>query len=691
MNTPAFFTAAVRTVTFLVLVTFTGFWSLPAGHAATASPPERMAYQGFLTDTDGVPLGAETPMAYTVVFRMFPVPTGGSEIWSEQQTVTVDKGYFSILLGEGTEVTAGKHGPLSTIFSSNNASDRHVEMTVIGLGSPPSNVTILPRLQLMTSPYSFLANSTLKVVDDVGADLLTANPSGGVNITGSITSSETVNAASITTSGGITSTGAVNATSFSGDGSALSNLDGARIQGSSVTSTQIMDGTILSGDIANGTITSGNILDNTIEGVDIKNNTIADGKLASSIDTTALPNTIVKRTPQGDVTARRLLATYDVSVESVNPMFSFNTVGGLANRLGVNYANGLSTGAGTQDVVLSARSGKLHLNYGGGSPALTVDTSNNVGIGTQSPTQAKLVVSGSVSGSAAGDNGYAGAQNTRLVTYIDAAGLSFRISEYWSQLRQASINGVLAGAEDWRSKQPTSIYAAQAIWTGSNLIVSSDERIKNVKGPSDPSEDLETLLGIVITDYHYKDVIDKGGSLHKKVIAQQVEKVYPQAVSKRTDVVPDIFKPATCKDGWVHLKTDLKKGDRVKLISADAENVHEVLEVRENEFLMDFRPDDGRVFVYGREVSDFRAVDYEAIAMLNVSATQELTRRLVKVEQRENTLAALEHKAARVTSLENEVAQLKKLVLQLASARESVNPSTPTAGSQVASTAAPTH
>ena len=32
----------------------------------------------------------------------------------------------------------------------------------------------------------------------------------------------------------------------------------------------------------------------------------------------------------------------------------------------------------------------------------------------------------------------------------------------------------------------------------------------------------------------------------------------------------------------------------------------------------------GEVFVYGREVDDFRTVDYEAISMLNVSATQEL-------------------------------------------------------------------
>jgi hypothetical protein len=27
--------------------------------------------------------------------------TGGNELWSEEQTVTVDKGYFSVLLGQG--------------------------------------------------------------------------------------------------------------------------------------------------------------------------------------------------------------------------------------------------------------------------------------------------------------------------------------------------------------------------------------------------------------------------------------------------------------------------------------------------------------------------------------------------------------------------------------------------------------
>ena len=37
-----------------------------------------------------------------------------------------------------------------------------------------------------------------------------------------------------------------------------------------------------------------------------------------------------------------------------------------------------------------------------------------------------------------------------------------------------------------------------------------------------------------------------------------------------------------------------------------------------------------RVFVYGEEVDDFRTVDYEGLTTLNISATQELSKLLIK-------------------------------------------------------------
>ena len=52
--------------------------------------------------------------------------------------------------------------------------------------------------------------------------------------------------------------------------------------------------------------------------------------------------------------------------------------------------------------------------------------------------------------------------------------------------------------------------------------------------------------------------------------------------------------------------------------------MHEVMEVRDGAFRPDGKVDGDSLFVYGREVNDFRSVDYDAISMLNVSATQQL-------------------------------------------------------------------
>ncbi|MFN7976672.1 MAG: tail fiber domain-containing protein [Vicinamibacterales bacterium] len=182
---------------------------------------------------------------------------------------------------------------------------------------------------------------------------------------------------------------------------------------------------------------------------------------------------------------------------------------------------------------------------------------------------------------------------------------------------------------------------------GGGIGAISDARIKNVKGHSDSALDLDTLNRIQITDYLFKDTVEHTSAPQKKVIAQQVEQVFPQAVSQMTEVVPDIFTNAPIKNGWVSLSTDLKVGDRVRLMTQQGHKaVHEVLEVADGRFRTDFTEEAGRVFVYGREVKDFRVVDYEAIGMLNVSATQELARRL-------------EQQTAETAELKDQVAQLR--------------------------------
>src|SRR5262249_7899919 len=133
-----------------------------------------------------------------------------------------------------------------------------------------------------------------------------------------------------------------------------------------------------------------------------------------------------------------------------------------------------------------------------------------------------------------------------------------------------------------------SIYADGNILCGGELDSLSDARIKNIKGHSDGAADLATLNRIEITDYTHKDVIAKGNAPKKKVIAQQEETVFPQAVSQHTDVVPDIYQMAAVKDGWVKLATNLKKGERVRLIGNKNQGIHQVLEVEQDRFRTDF-------------------------------------------------------------------------------------------------------
>ncbi|HEX5400346.1 MAG TPA: FG-GAP-like repeat-containing protein [Verrucomicrobiae bacterium] len=326
-----------------------------------------------------------------------------------------------------------------------------------------------------------------------------------------------------------------------------------------------------------------------------------------------------------------------VRVQSQNTGVGGSSAIGFFDATGVQKAwVGLSTGTGLiggqgglqiytgsgQSIALGDDDGAVHLVLDGAN--------DSVGIGTDTPTKAKVEI-----------NGWQGA--TLSYGYLNADGNT----------------GAASGDNRY------SLYASDRI-AATEFNAFSDARIKNIQGPSDGATDLQTLLGIQITDYTYKDTIAKGTRPQKKVIAQQVEKVYPQAVSRSTDEVPDIYQRAPVKDGWVQLATDLKVGERVKLIGEKEQGVYPVLEVRDGAFRTDFKPKGDKVFVFGRQVDDFRTVDYEAIAMLNVSATQEIYRELtaLKAENAElkQKVGRIDELAQKNAAMESRLVALEKLI-----------------------------
>lgn len=189
--------------------------------AADANPPDRLTYQGYVVDGNGVPLGNAAPKNYDVIFRVYNDQSNGARLWSEQQTITVDKGYFSVLLGEGSQYSSESRPSLASLFSAPDASDRYIEITVRGIGGGGSDATILPRLRLLTSPYAFLArnavfanslvnNANGQIVNIIGNNvgINKGNPSVPLDVNGTIAATGLAVAGAATT-GALTVNGPV--------------------------------------------------------------------------------------------------------------------------------------------------------------------------------------------------------------------------------------------------------------------------------------------------------------------------------------------------------------------------------------------------------------------------------------------------------------------------------------------------
>ncbi len=154
-HAPASWTAAAFSRFSIVLLILLG---LAGRVSAQGTVPERLSFQGYMEDGSGTPLGQAAPANFEVTFRIFPTATGNTSLWTEKQTVTFDKGNYSVLLGQGTEVPPELYPTLSTVVMNANGNELYVETTVNISGTPAK---ILPRLRLLPTPYAFLASKAL--------------------------------------------------------------------------------------------------------------------------------------------------------------------------------------------------------------------------------------------------------------------------------------------------------------------------------------------------------------------------------------------------------------------------------------------------------------------------------------------------------------------------------------------------
>ena len=144
------------------------------------TPPLRITYQGYLLGGDGQPLASTVAKAYDVVFRIFADETGGTALWAEQQTTTVDKGYFSVQLGEGVPIpgVTNASAGLAAVFTAMDATNRYVALSVKAVGVNGTDLEIQPRVRLLAAPFAYLAQAAGRLVDGTGADAVVATASG---------------------------------------------------------------------------------------------------------------------------------------------------------------------------------------------------------------------------------------------------------------------------------------------------------------------------------------------------------------------------------------------------------------------------------------------------------------------------------------------------------------------------------
>jgi hypothetical protein len=163
--------------------------------AADANPPLKITYQGNVVDANGTPLANVNPENHTVDFTIYNGPgSAATAVYHETQLVTIDKGSFSVLIGDGT---VDSTNPLKTslvdVFAGADASDRFLEIAVT---TTSGKVTLQPRLRLVSSPYSILAKSATRVLDGNGNLIM---DSANITISGTLKAASLVgNGAGIT-------------------------------------------------------------------------------------------------------------------------------------------------------------------------------------------------------------------------------------------------------------------------------------------------------------------------------------------------------------------------------------------------------------------------------------------------------------------------------------------------------------
>ena len=276
-----------------------------------------------------------------------------------------------------------------------------------------------------------------------------------------------------------------------------------------------------------------------------------------------------------------------------NPYLSFDLVGVRGYSMGIDNAD--------EDKF------KFHSNWNlnnSVTPALTITSDNRVGIGTSSP-QVPLHVSSSVA------------------QYVTIYGFLNQNTAQGSYGAYTNVNYSIQ--TDGRIRAPEF-----------NAI--SDVRIKKGITSLNTPNQLSDLNRLRVVNYAYIDQLANGNKSKTGFIAQEVEVINDHFVNQSTDFIPSVFamaKSVMVEEDALKISTekphDFAKGDVVKFFAEGKKEVISTVEsITDSQTFTVKGWTEARdnVFIYGKKISDFRAIDFDQITALSVGAIQELSKQL---------------------------------------------------------------
>lgn len=195
------------------------------------------------------------------------------------------------------------------------------------------------------------------------------------------------------------------------------------------------------------------------------------------------------------------------------------------------------------------------------------------------------------------------------------------------------------------SKLGTGTYSIAIHATGWQVswgyITVSDSRIKNFIKNCDCQ--LDKINELRVVEYEYIDKTIESGK-RTGFIAQEVEKILPNAVKNSTNFIPDYYKIVDkVSDNCIKLEQNhgYVVGNRLKLINKDREYTILIYKIDIQYIYYNIIgeggsvviPDvDGKYFLYGKEVDDFKQIDNEYLNAISIKGVQDLFKKNCELE-----------------------------------------------------------